>query len=100
MIIAALDATENKEAAKKFDIKGFPTIKYFPKGSTDAQEYDGGRSADTIAAWVNDKIGTKKMVRGAKKIWRKKRKDSVVCATMAAASSLSSAVLISHCLLL
>ena len=46
------------------------------------------------------KIGTKKMVRGAKKIWRKKRKDSVVCATMAAASSLSSAVLISHCLLL
>lgn len=63
MIIAALDATENKEAAKKFDIKGFPTIKYFPKGSTDAQEYDGGRSADTIAAWVNDKIGTKKMVK-------------------------------------
>jgi protein disulfide-isomerase A6 len=57
IIIAAIDATEHKESAKKFEIKGFPTIKYFPKGSTDAQDYDGGRSADLIASWVNDKRG-------------------------------------------
>ena len=63
IIIAALDATENKDAAKNFEIKGFPSIKYFPKGSSDAQDYDGGRSADTIAAWINDKIGTKKVVK-------------------------------------
>ena len=63
IIIAAIDATEHKESAKKFEIKGFPTIKYFPKGSTDAQDYDGGRSADLIASWVNDMIGTNKRVR-------------------------------------
>lgn len=36
---------------------GYPTIKYFPKGSTDAEEYGGGRTAETIITWVNQKAG-------------------------------------------
>jgi protein disulfide-isomerase A6 len=36
IIIAAVDATENKIVASKYEIKGFPTIKFFPKGSTAA----------------------------------------------------------------
>ena len=48
IILAAVDATAVASLAKKFDVKGYPTIKYFPKGSTKAEEYDGGRSADTI----------------------------------------------------
>lgn len=64
--IAAFDATTDQALAGKYDIKGFPTIKYFPKGKKDSPEdYDGGRSADTIVKWVNDKIGTSRKVKKA-----------------------------------
>lgn len=46
--IAALDATEAQSIASKYDVKGYPTIKFFPKGSTTPEDYDGGRTADTI----------------------------------------------------
>ena len=64
--IAAFDATTDRDIGTKFDVKGFPTIKYFPKGNAAApEEYDGGRSADTIVSWVNKKIGTNKKVKKA-----------------------------------
>lgn len=63
VVIASVDATENGELADKFGVKGYPTIKYFPKGSTDAEEYGGGRTADTIISWVNEKAGTSKKAR-------------------------------------
>lgn len=65
IIIAAVDATENKRVASKYEVKGFPTIKFFAKGSTTAEEYGGGRTADTIASWINQKIGTNKKVKKA-----------------------------------
>jgi protein disulfide-isomerase A6 len=46
--ITAVDATENAELAERFGVKGYPTIKFFPKGSTAAEEFGGGRTADTI----------------------------------------------------
>ena len=63
VVIAAIDATESQESARKYGIQGFPTIKWFPKGSTDAEEYDGGRTADSIVLWVNNKVGTSKKVK-------------------------------------
>ena len=39
-------------------MRGYPTIKMFPAGKkdqSDAQEYDGGRTASDIVSWVNDK---------------------------------------------
>lgn len=53
--LAKVDATEQKVLAKKFEIKGFPTLKFF-KGGKD-QEYGGGRTADTIVSWLKKKIG-------------------------------------------
>jgi len=61
--IAALDATEASEVAARFEVKGYPTIKYFPKGSTTPEDYNGGRTADTIISWVNDKIGTNRKLK-------------------------------------
>ena len=44
IIIAAVDATESSELAERFEVKGYPTIKYFAKGSADVpEEYTGGR---------------------------------------------------------
>jgi protein disulfide-isomerase A6 len=67
IVIAAVDATASPDLAKKYGVTGYPTIKYFPKGESvdKAQEYDGGRSADTIVSWVNNKIGTSRKVKTA-----------------------------------
>lgn len=63
--LVAVDATEASQSAGKYGVKGYPTIKFFPKGSTDPEEYQGGRTADTIVSWINDKIGTKRKVKVA-----------------------------------
>jgi protein disulfide-isomerase A6 len=63
MTIAALDATTAQSIAEKYGVQGYPTIKFFPKGSTTPEEFEGGRTADTIVKWVNSKIGTSKVVR-------------------------------------
>ena len=33
-VIAKVDADAHKDLGTRFDVKGFPTIKFFPKGST------------------------------------------------------------------
>ena len=38
-------------------MSGFPTIKYFPKGSTEPEDYSGGRTADDLVSYVNSKTG-------------------------------------------
>ena len=53
--LAKVDATENKDLAQKFGVKGYPTLKYFKAGV--AQDYTGGRTADTIVSWLTKKSG-------------------------------------------
>ena len=66
IVLAAFDATTDQAIGGRYEIKGFPTIKYFPKDKVDTPEdYDGGRTADTIVKWVNNKIGTNRKVKKA-----------------------------------
>jgi thioredoxin-like negative regulator of GroEL len=37
--VAKVDVTENRELGTRFDIKGFPTIKFFNGGKVDLAEY-------------------------------------------------------------
>ena len=46
--IAALDATTASGLAGKYGVSGYPTIKFFAKGTTTPVDYDGGRTADAI----------------------------------------------------
>ena len=55
MKLAKVDATENKDLAQKFGVKGYPTLKYFKNGV--AGDYTGGRTAETIVAWLTKKSG-------------------------------------------
>lgn len=54
----ALDASEYQSYASKFNIRGYPTLKFFPAGQkseTDAQEFDGDRSAGGLVSWAKQK---------------------------------------------
>ena len=53
--MAKVDATEEKLAAEKVSIKGFPTLKYFVDG--EEVEYKGGRTAPEIVSWLRKKTG-------------------------------------------
>lgn len=52
-IIAAIDANSSngKKIGKKYDISGYPTLKYFDKGQY-KYEYAGGRDTDSIVKWM------------------------------------------------
>jgi len=53
--LAKVDATEAKSLGSKYEIKGFPTIKYFNQGSV--SDYSGGRVEAEIVQWVNKRSG-------------------------------------------
>ena len=62
VVIASVDADAQKELAARFEIKGFPTLKWFPAGSDVAEAYDGGRSLDEMLTLVNGKTGLSKHI--------------------------------------
>merc|ERR1719428_315115 len=53
--LAKVDATEAKALAEQYDVKGFPTLIWFESGLR--VDYDGGRTADAITAWVSSMTG-------------------------------------------
>eukprot|EP01138_Halocafeteria_seosinensis_P006675 gb/GECG01006823.1/.p1 GENE.gb/GECG01006823.1/~~gb/GECG01006823.1/.p1 ORF type:complete len:367 (+),score=70.44 gb/GECG01006823.1/:1-1101(+) len=63
VVIARVDADAHSDLGSKYGVQGFPTLKWFPKGSTDPEDYDGGRTAKDIAEFINDKTGLKKKVK-------------------------------------
>lgn len=40
------DAADNKPVAAKYDVRSFPTIKFFPKGNKEPVRYESGRSEE------------------------------------------------------
>ena len=59
LIVAEVDADSERELGDRFNIEGFPTLKFFPAGASDKPEdYDGDRTAEALVSWVNDRLGT------------------------------------------
>ena len=54
--LAKVDSTVEKAVAERFQIKGYPTLKFFVNGSP--IDFNGGRTEDEIVSWINKKSGT------------------------------------------
>ncbi|KAF9933945.1 hypothetical protein FBU30_003889 [Linnemannia zychae] len=61
--IANLDATVEKITADKYDVKGYPTIKFFAADGT-VEDYNGGRSEQDFIDFINQKTGTQRVAGG------------------------------------
>ena len=48
--LAKVDCTVESNLATRFDIKGYPTLKYFVRG--EPTDYNGGRTGDEIVSWL------------------------------------------------
>jgi protein disulfide-isomerase A1 len=53
--IAKVDATVARDTADKFEVQGYPTLKFFRNGK--ASDYTGGRTESDIVQWVRKKSG-------------------------------------------
>ncbi|KAK1754664.1 thioredoxin-like protein [Echria macrotheca] len=66
VVIAKVDAEadNSKRTAADNGVKSYPTIKFFPKGSTEGIDYDGGRSESDFVEFLNIKTGTHRVAGG------------------------------------
>lgn len=59
VLLAKVNGDKQKALGERFKIRGYPTLYWFPKGSTEQQNYDGGRDADGIVQFVEKKAGVR-----------------------------------------
>jgi len=68
IVIAKLDADSpsGKASAEKYGISGFPTLKWFPKGSAAKEPipYESGRTEEALTQFINKHAGTHRAVGG------------------------------------
>jgi len=93
--IAMLDATEHKEAAEKFEVTGFPTIKWFGKDKSNPKDYESGRDEKAFVEWINKEAGTDAAVGGglSKNAGKVKALDDVAAEFMGADAELQAELL-------
>ncbi|XP_011498999.1 PREDICTED: protein disulfide-isomerase [Ceratosolen solmsi marchali] len=53
--LAKVDATIETDLAEQYEVKGYPTLKFYRKGTH--IEYSGGRKAEDIVNWVTKRTG-------------------------------------------
>ncbi|KAG0166877.1 hypothetical protein DFQ28_006814 [Apophysomyces sp. BC1034] len=68
VVIAKVDADQHRDLGQRFDVKGFPTLKWFPKGYTSEsiESYSSGRDLTSLANFVRDKSGIRPRIKAQK----------------------------------
>jgi len=60
VLIADVDCTaDGKELCEKYEVRGYPTIKYFVNGDERGEDYSGGRDYDSLKAYVEENLEIK-----------------------------------------
>ena len=63
VVVAKVDADAHRELSGKYDVKGFPTLKWFPAGGAEPEAYEGERSAEAITEFINSRTGLSKRLK-------------------------------------
>jgi len=58
LVIAKMDATANE--VEGVDIKGYPTLKWYPRNNKQGTDYDGERELDNFVSWIKENSGAYK----------------------------------------
>lgn len=58
------DAALNKELAGRYGVASYPTIKFFPRGGKEVEDYEGARAEEAFVNFLNEKCGTNRAVGG------------------------------------
>lgn len=56
VVIGDADCTVETDLCKKFDVKGYPTIKYFDGSDPEGSPYQGGRDYESLEKFVVDTL--------------------------------------------
>jgi len=60
VIVADVDCTVESDLCGEYDVKGYPTIKYFTAETpATGEDYQGGRSFDDLKTFVSDSLEVK-----------------------------------------
>lgn len=70
-----MDQDANKSVGQPYDVKGFPTLKWFGNDKKNPVDYQGGRDADSIRKWALDQT-VKEVNSRTKKSKKEKAKGS------------------------
>ena len=56
VVIAEVDASAHQSVGQKYGVRGFPTIKFFPKSNKGGVNYQGGRDVASLESYVQKNI--------------------------------------------
>lgn len=65
-IVADFDATPatHRDISERYEVKAYPTIKFFPRGGKEVENYEGARSEEAFVTFLNERCGTQRAVGG------------------------------------
>uniref|UniRef100_A0A7S1TEC0 protein disulfide-isomerase n=1 Tax=Compsopogon caeruleus TaxID=31354 RepID=A0A7S1TEC0_9RHOD len=66
VLVASIDAEKNRKLAEKWGVKGYPTLKWLPKGKTDpadAEDVKVERTANGLTDFINSQVGTSRKIK-------------------------------------
>jgi len=56
VLVADVDCTVHQATCSKFDVSGYPTLKFFAGGDTKGQAYQGGRDPASLKKFITDTL--------------------------------------------
>eukprot|EP01065_Artemidia_motanka_P037485 TRINITY_DN460_c0_g1_i4.p3 TRINITY_DN460_c0_g1~~TRINITY_DN460_c0_g1_i4.p3 ORF type:complete len:147 (+),score=58.85 TRINITY_DN460_c0_g1_i4:65-442(+) len=56
VVVADVDCTQHRDLCGRFEVRGFPTVKFFAPGDKTGEKYAGGRDFDSLKAHVESKL--------------------------------------------
>ncbi|GBE88802.1 Protein disulfide-isomerase tigA [Sparassis crispa] len=64
VVIAKVDADgAGRPLGQKYDVSGFPTLKWFGPDGGEPEKYEGGRDLDSLTAFITEKSGMKSSIK-------------------------------------